>query len=119
MRQASKSALALGLSVFVYSEAAAETVPRLLANFPITQDETLARAFSERVRASFPKDIRTSTLTALLEMDGFTVSNLGARHAARFTDADFPCITDYELTWDEDERGHVTEIEIEMSHKCV
>lgn len=114
-----KHALALGLSIFFYSEAVAETVPRILTNFPVTQDETLTRAFAERIRASFPRDIRTPTLTALLEMDGFTVSSDGVRHAARFVDADFPCITDYTLTWNENERGHVTDMDVEMSHKCV
>jgi len=114
-----KSVVMLGLSVFICSSAAAETVPRILINFPETQNAAVKKAFSDRVRASFPKDIRTSTLTALLEMDGFEVESAGVSHAARFLDTDFPCITDYTLTWDENERGYVTNLWIESSHKCV
>jgi len=119
MAQGLKGAALLGLSIFVYSDAVAGSVPRILANFPATQDTTIKKAFSERVRASFPRDIRTSTLTALLEMDGFSVVSTGVNHAARFVDTDFPCITDYTLTWGENERGYVTDMQIDMSHKCV
>ena len=114
-----KCAAVLGLSMFLCSQAQAKTMPRILVDFPVTEDETIQQAYSERMRASFPRDIRTSTLKALLEMDGFTVRSTGIRHTARFVDADFPCITDYALTWDENERGHVKDITIAMSHKCV
>jgi len=97
----------------------AESVPRILVNFPTTQDAAIKEAFSEGIRASFPRDIRTSTLTALLEMDGFRVTSTGVNHAARFIETDFPCITNYTLTWGENERGYVTDMQIDMSHKCV
>lgn len=110
---------ALSLSVFVSSEVTADTVPRIVTNFPVTQDDTIKTAFTERVRASFPRDIRTSTLTALLKMDGFTVLSAGESHAATFSNVAFPCITDYILTWAENEQGHVIDMNIEMTHKCV
>ena len=119
MKKGGKSLITLGLSIFLYSEAVAETMPRILTNFPVSQDDTVKKAFSERVRASFPKDIRTSTLTALLEMDGFTVVNAGDRYAANFVETEFPCITNYTLSWSENDRGHVAGIQVAMSHKCV
>lgn len=119
MRNRLTGIFALGLSVLAYTPATAKDMPRILVNFPATEDKTIQKAFSDRIRASFPKDIRTSTLTALLEMDGFTISRIGIKHIAQFTDADFPCITDYSLTWDENERGHVAGLQIAMSHKCV
>ncbi len=114
-----KGAGTLGLTLLTATQAAAETVPPLLANFPMTQDKAIHRAYAEQVRASFPRDIRTSTLTALLEMDGFTVFSTGVGHAASFIDAEFPCITDYMITWDENETGHVTDLNMTMKHKCV
>ena len=119
MKPGRMGAIALSLSIFTYSGALAETVPHILANFPNTQDHNVRAAFSDRIRANFPVDIRTSTLTALLEMDGFTVSRIGNRHTARFVDVTFPCITDYSLTWGETDRGHVADIQVAKSRKCV
>jgi len=119
MRMDLKGAAVFTFSIFLCSSATAESVPRILVNFPVTQDETIKRAYSERIRASFPRDIRTSTLRALLEMDGFTVLSTSAGHTARFVDAVFPCITDYALSWDENDRGHVKNMKVAMSHKCV
>jgi len=110
---------ALGVMFFASTHAVAETVPPLLANFPVTQDDVVQRAYAEQIRSSFPRDIRTSTLTALLEMDGFTVFSTGVGHAATFVKADFPCITDYMLTWDENETGRVTDLDVSMNRKCV
>ena len=114
-----KGAGAMGFAIMLATPAAAETVPPLLANFPITEDDAVQRAFADQVRSSFPRDIRTSTLTALLEMDGFTVFSTGLGHAATFVKAEFPCITDYMLTWDENETGRVTDLQVSMKHKCV
>jgi len=115
----SKGAVTLGFTLVLSGiSAAAEPLPPLLANFPVTQDDTIKQAYVEHIRASFPRDIRTSTLTALLEMDGFTVFNTGVGHAALFVNADFPCITDYTMTWGETDRGYVTDIAVEMTHKC-
>ena len=113
-----KGAVALGFSAVLSTNALAEPLPPLLANFPVTQDDTVKRAYSDHIRSSFPRDIRTSTLTALLEMDGFDVFSTGAGHAALFVNAEFPCITDYTMTWDETERGYVTNMQVEMMHKC-
>lgn len=118
MGRRSKSAALLGLTLMLSGHAVAETLPPVLANFPLTEDETVKQAYSERVRASFPRDIRTSTLTALLEMDGFTVFSTAVGHAALFVNAEFPCITDYTMTWNETDRGYVTNLSVEMTHKC-
>jgi len=114
-----KASVLLGFSSVLASEVMSETVPRILTNFPATQDKAVKQAFSERIRATFPKDIRTSTLTALLEMDGFTVLGTEVNHTAHYVDADFPCITDYTLTWDENQHGYVADFQIDVSQKCV
>jgi len=119
MRSKKYAATVLGLAMLVNSGVNAETMPQILANFPDTQDDAIKEAFSDHVRASFPRDIRTSTLKALLEMDGFTVSDVGDHYAARFVNATFPCITDYSLTWSENDYGHVINMKIAMSNKCV
>jgi hypothetical protein len=101
------------------TQATAEAVPPLLANFPVTQNEDVKQAFAEQVRASFPRDIRSSTLSALLEMDGFSVKPTDAGYAASFMQTKFPCITDYVLTWREGSAGRVSDLDIQMRRKCV
>lgn len=97
----------------------AQTVPPLLANFPVTQEAELQQAYADRIRASFPRDIKTSTLTALLEMDGFDVTGGDGGYTASFLKTDFPCITDYNLSWQESDVGRVEDLTIAVKQKCV
>jgi len=99
--------------------AMAQDVPPLLVNFPMTGDVAVQEAYAKSLRARFPNDIRTSTLTALLEIDGFKVSKIGGINKASFRQAEFPCLTDYILEWDESAAGLVTELRISMNQKCV
>ncbi len=114
-----KGAVALGLTMILGSQALAQNAPPLLANFPDTADASVQQAFAEHIRSRFPRDIRPSTLIALLEMDGFTTSTNGDRYTASFQKTEFPCLTNYELTWGENDRGRVAGLEVSMQQKCV
>lgn len=113
------AALTLIVTTAFTAQAGAQPVPPLLANFPVAQDDDTHQAFAERVRASFPRDIRSSTLSALLEMDGFAVEATDEGYAATFMQADFPCITDYLLTWQDSETGRVDAFNLETNQKCI
>jgi len=119
MRWGPKCAGALGLTVIMSQQVMAQDVPPLLANFPVSGNAEIQQAYADQLRSRFPSDIRTSTLTALLEIDGFTVSNTDALSSASFLQVEFPCLTDYVLTWGENEIGRVTDLQISMKQKCV
>lgn len=120
MQNLRKAYLSIVFTMFFSNSTFAQPVPPLVADLPkFETPEDVQQALSMRAQASFPRDIGASTLSALLEMDGFKVRQTATGYTAKFQQSTFPCITDYILTWRESEIGTALDLRADLAQNCV